>query len=106
MVSLLRRRRLAATALDVPARGSDVVTPRTDATIKLGSENNVLTGDVEILEGLTESLFAFAFRVDVGLLKDVDAGFYRSLDDLVENGVGKTTTDSRVLFPCVEQRQG
>jgi hypothetical protein len=43
----------------------------------------VAAPNVEISQGLSESLFALAFRVNVGGVEEVDAGFDGSLDELV-----------------------
>ena len=68
---------------DVSARGAYIVAAGTDATEDLGRENNILAGDVEILEGLAEALFAFTFGIDVGRVEEVDAGIDARLDELV-----------------------
>src|SRR5208337_2748721 len=68
---------------DVSARGAYIVAAGTDATEDLGRENNILAGDVEILEGLAEALFAFTFGIDVGRVEEVDAGIDARLDELL-----------------------
>ena len=68
---------------DVSAGGAYVVAAGAHAAEDLGGENDVLAGDVQVLEGLAECLFAFAFRVDIGRVKEIDAGIDGGFNEFV-----------------------
>ena len=68
---------------NVSAGGAYVVAAGAHAAEDLGSENHVLAGDVQVLEGLPERLFTFAFRVDVSRVNEIAAGIERGFDELV-----------------------
>jgi hypothetical protein len=65
---------------DMSAGGTHVVASGAHAVIDLGRENDILARDVEILQGLAEYLFAFAGRIDIGRVKEVNTGVDRGLD--------------------------
>ena len=68
---------------DVSARGAHVVAAGADAAEDLGGDHDVLAGDVQVLEGLTKCLFAFAFSVNVSRVEEIDAGIDRGFNELV-----------------------
>ena len=78
-----------------PREAPDIVAARTHAAEYLGRENDVLAGDVQILEGLAECLFAFAFGVDIGGVEEIDAGVDGSLNEFV----GSRLIDRADHFP-------
>src|SRR6202030_3354292 len=75
------------TVHDVAARSPDVIPPRADAPIDLRRDDDVLTRDVEVFQGLPENLLAFALRVNVCRIKEVDAAVNRRLDQFIGPGL-------------------
>jgi len=57
---------------DMSTGGTHVVASGARPAIDLGRENNVLAGNVEILERLSEGLLAFTRRVDVRRVEEID----------------------------------
>src|SRR5882724_274027 len=72
---------------NVAARGPDVIPPRADATIDLRRDHDILPRDVQVFQRLSENLFAFALRVNVRRIKEVDAGVNRGLDQFICPGL-------------------
>jgi hypothetical protein len=68
---------------DMSSGGAYVVTAGPDATEYLRRENDILSSDAEILEGLAQALFAFTFGIDIGRVEQVNAGIDAGLDELV-----------------------
>src|SRR6202030_2058560 len=75
------------TVHNVAARSPDVIPPRADATIDLRRDHDILPRDVQVFQGLPENLFAFALRVNVRRIKEVDAGVNRGLDQFIGPGL-------------------
>jgi hypothetical protein len=72
---------------DVAAGGADVVAAGAGAAEGLGGDDDLSAGDVQVFEGLTEGLFAFALGVDIGGIEEVDADVDGGLDELVGSGL-------------------
>ena len=68
---------------DVAARSPDIVAPRADAPIDLRRDHDILPRDVQVFQRLPEDLFAFALRVNVRRIKEVDAAVNGRLDKLI-----------------------
>jgi hypothetical protein len=64
-------------------RGAHVVRAGAGAPVDLGCENDVFAGDVQIPHELTEGLLALSLRVDIGRVKEVDAGIDEDFDQFV-----------------------
>ncbi len=87
---------------DVSARGAYVVAAGAHATEDLGGENDVLAGNVQVLEGLPEGLFAFTFRVDIGSVNEVDAGIDGGLDEIIGSRLVNRTNRLPKALAAVE----
>ena len=72
---------------NVSAGGADVVAPRTGAAEDLGSDDDVFSGDIQVLQGLAQGLFALALGVDISGVEEVDTGVDGGLDELVGSGL-------------------
>ncbi len=88
---------------DVAARGADIVAPWPDARIHFGRDHHVFTGDLYILERLAEGLLAFALRIDIGGVEEVDAGIERIPDQVVGTGLVDGADRSKAAFTTVER---
>src|SRR3984957_8040678 len=68
---------------DVAARGPDVIAPRADAAVDLGRDHDMLACDLEVLQRLSEDLFALALRINIRGIEEVDPALNRCLNQLI-----------------------
>jgi hypothetical protein len=72
---------------NVTTRSPDVIPPRTDPTIDLRRDYDILPRDVKVLQGSPQNLFALTFRVIVRRIEEVDAAVNRCLDQFIGTGL-------------------
>src|SRR5271156_6184894 len=83
MISLQAAQTSLNAVHDVAARGPDVIAPRADAAVDLGRNHDMLPRDLEVLQRLSEDLFALALRIDIRGIEEVDPALNRCLDQLI-----------------------
>src|SRR6202044_3713826 len=83
MVSLQAAETRLDAVHDVAARGPDVIAARADAAVDLGRDHDLVPRDIEVLQRLSEDLFALALRVNIRGIKEVDPTLDRCLDQLI-----------------------
>src|SRR5258708_793479 len=68
---------------DVAAGSPDVIAPRADAAVDLGRDHDMLARDFEVLQRLSEDLFALTLRVNICGIEEIDPALDRCLDQLI-----------------------
>src|SRR5260370_8226991 len=83
MVSLQAAQTSLNAVHDVAARGPDVIAPRADAAVDFGRDHDMLPRDLEVLQRLSEDLFALTLRINIRGIKEVDPALNRCRNQLI-----------------------
>jgi len=101
--SVCKPRRLAATPSTEWLREARRNSVRADAAIDLRCDQDILAGDIKVLQGLPWNVFALTLRIIVRGIKEVDAGVNRRPDPFICPSLvkGADSLEKPVLIPNV-----
>src|ERR1700732_2889059 len=83
MVSLQTAQTSLNAVHDVAARGPDVIALWADTAVDLGRDHDMLPRNLEVLQRLSEDLFALTLCINVCGIKEVDPALNRCLNQLI-----------------------